>query len=115
MSHCKKHHQRFDACSECVAELKQIIVDQEIHAGDLEQHITDLEQKLAAANAEIARLKGTETYGCHLDLEPGQKTDRCVIDEGTPNECDRAMNLIREGKTKLNCRYWRIIQTDKLR
>lgn len=33
----------------------------------------ELEQRLADANAEIARLKDTETYGCYLDLEPGEK------------------------------------------
>lgn len=49
-NHCLLGH-----AEQHIAELKQIIVDQEIHTGDLEQHITEMEQRLAAAEAKIPR------------------------------------------------------------
>lgn len=56
-----------------------------------------------------------KTHGCHVDLEEGQKPDDCVMDFDAHQDCVYAMKLQREGKTKLQCEYWRpIAMTFKL-
>ena len=49
------------------------------------------------------------SHGCHVDLEEGQKPDACVLDEGRPQDCMYAGQLMRNGKTKLHCEYWKPI------
>ena len=51
--------------------------------------------------------EGVLKFGCHLELDPGQKPNECVIDEGTPHHCMYATNLVRDGKTKWNCPHWK--------
>ena len=45
-------------------------------------------------------------YGCHVDLEPGQQPDGCVIDEDRPYDCIYA----KQGMRKEQCEYWRIVK-----
>lgn len=49
-------------------------------------------------------------YGCHVDLDPDEEPDHCVIDEGRPQDCIYAQKGIR----KEQCEYWRIV-TPKLK
>lgn len=44
-------------------------------------------------------------YGCHVDLEPGQQPDGCVIDEDRHENCIYA----KPGMRKEQCKYWRIV------
>jgi len=44
-------------------------------------------------------------YGCHIDLEPSQEPEGCVIDEGALHNCIYA----KEGMRKEQCQYWRIV------
>jgi hypothetical protein len=46
-------------------------------------------------------------YGCHVDLEPGDMPDGCVIDTGNLRDCIYA----KEGMRKEQCEYWRIVTT----
>jgi hypothetical protein len=71
--------------------------------------------KLAAEmNKEtIEKMRFTEEYGCHVDLEPGQKPDSCVIDEGIPHTCIYAGTLVAQGKDKHACEYWQRIKRDR--
>ena len=48
-------------------------------------------------------------YGCHCDLDPGEKPDKCVIDEGRPFDCTKAQILIRDGKGRNDCDEWKQI------
>ena len=48
-------------------------------------------------------------YGCHCDLDPGQKPDKCVIDEGSPFDCTKAQRLLSEGKGRNDCDEWKPI------
>ena len=50
-------------------------------------------------------------YGCHCDLEPGQKPDECVIDT-SPVWCVHATQLLRDGKTREDCPYWREVKEE---
>lgn len=50
-----------------------------------------------------------KTHGCHVDLEDWQKPDDCVMDHDAHQDCVYAMQLQRDGKTKLHCEYWRPI------
>lgn len=43
-------------------------------------------------------------YGCHVDLEPGQEPDDCVIDTGDLFNCIYA----KESMRKEQCKYWKI-------
>ena len=49
-------------------------------------------------------------YGCHCDLDPGQKPDKCVIDEGIISDCAIAVKLLRDGKGRNDCSEWRPIE-----
>lgn len=47
--------------------------------------------------------------GCWLDdgaVDPALLPDACVIDEGAPHNCIYASELVRQGKGKLDCKYW---------
>ena len=46
-------------------------------------------------------------FGCYCELAPGEKPDGCVIDEGRPNDCVLAEQLLRTGKNKTSCPEWR--------
>jgi hypothetical protein len=59
----------------------------------------------ADAVRQITGRLGEIKYGCHVDLEPGQQPDGCVIDEERCPDCIHA----KEGMRKEQCRYWRII------
>lgn len=48
-------------------------------------------------------------YGCHVDLDPHMKPDGCVLDEGRPQDCVYAKKIIREGKGRDDCEYWKPI------
>lgn len=49
-------------------------------------------------------------YGCHLELEGDMQPDGCVIDDGHPDDCYVARDLVRQGKGRNACPYWRPIQ-----
>jgi len=47
--------------------------------------------------------------GCWLDdgaVDTALLPDACVIDEGAPHNCIYAQELVRQGKGKLDCKYW---------
>lgn len=45
-------------------------------------------------------------HGCHVDLEPGEMPDGCVLDEGRPQDCIYAQS----GMRKEQCSHWQIIK-----
>jgi len=49
-------------------------------------------------------------YGCHCELGENEKPDNCVIDEGHPDDCALATELLRSGKDKTSCPEWRVIK-----
>lgn len=52
-------------------------------------------------------------YGCHCDLETmpdGFVPDGCVIDDGIVDNCVYARRLVKEGKGRDDCGYWRPIK-----
>jgi hypothetical protein len=53
--------------------------------------------------------QGGVTHGCHCDIEQGFEPDGCVLDEGNPNDCVYAMQILRKGQEKEACSYWRPI------
>jgi len=63
-------------------------------------------------NEAISVLEGPSAnieYGCHCDLDPGDKPDGCVIDEGNISDCRNAEKLIAQGKGRNDCEEWRPI------
>jgi hypothetical protein len=52
-------------------------------------------------------------HGCHCDLEEGMEPDGCVLDEGRPQHCSLAGSLLRAGKDKTDCEYWRPIEVKR--
>ena len=52
-------------------------------------------------------------HGCHVDLHPGMKPDGCVLDDGRPENCIYAKRLLREGKDKTACEYWKPIEVTR--
>lgn len=70
-----------------------------------------LEDDEKAAEADlIARATSfLETRNCWLDdgqIEQSALPDTCVFDEGQPQNCVYAQQMIREGKGKLDCPCW---------
>jgi hypothetical protein len=59
----------------------------------------------ADAVAQMSKNLTKIQYGCHVDLEPGEKPDGCVIDTGHLNDCIYA----NPGMRKEQCEYWRIV------
>jgi len=53
------------------------------------------------------------SYGCHCDLESGQKPDGCVISSGRPQDCIYAEKLSKQGKGQWSCKYWMPFHSDK--
>jgi len=47
-------------------------------------------------------------YGCYCDLEEGQAPDDCVY-KNRPFDCIYASDLVNGGKTKWDCKYWKVI------
>jgi len=72
-------------------------------------------QFFAAMNALRAALEQPEQgpHGCHCDLEEGMEPDGCVLDEGRPEHCIYAGSLLREGKDKTACEYWKPIEVKR--
>lgn len=56
-----------------------------------------------------------EKFGCHCDLEPGQKPDECVLDFMNSSECVYAEILVKNGKSKEQCEYWKPIKRKRTR
>ena len=83
-------------------------------AMELERSIPDGPEKSAGMRKLLeakdcfvrASLEVAKKYGCHCDLEPGQKPDDCVIDTGRLNDCVHATY----GMKKEDCHYWRLIK-----
>ena len=69
------------------------------------------------AMAEAERLLAIEPaekpkrYGCHCELGPGEKPDDCVMDT-FPEDCVGATQLLRDGKTREDCPYWREVKEE---
>lgn len=86
--------------------------DQELNLGRLyEQFKSRLLQELSEAGLEIRPIQEPEKekeikYGCHCDLEKGQKPDKCVIDARDYEDCIHA----KPGMKKEECEYWRKIE-----
>lgn len=51
-----------------------------------------------------------EKWGCHCDLDVGESPDFCVLGIGRPQDCSYAERLLREGKGRNDCEWWRIIE-----
>jgi hypothetical protein len=60
-----------------------------------------------------AALEEPVPHGCHCDLEEGMEPDGCVLDEGRPEHCIYAGSLLREGKDKTACEYWKQIEVKR--
>lgn len=67
----------------------------------------ETEEALRAALAQLV------PHGCHVDLAHGRKPDGCVLDDGRPENCIYAKRLLREGKDKTACCYWKPIEVRK--
>ena len=59
---------------------------------------------------DCVALKFKHAYGCHCDLDPGMKPDKCVLDEGHSWDCTKAQQLLREGKGRNDCDEWKPIE-----
>jgi hypothetical protein len=46
---------------------------------------------------------------CHVDADEGIKFSDCVLDNARVNDCSEAKILVKEGKTKTDCKYWQQI------
>lgn len=66
-----------------------------------------------AITALRAALAQPAPHGCHVDLEEGMEPDGCVLDEGSPHKCIYANRLLREGKSKTACEYWKPIEVKR--
>ena len=62
------------------------------------------------AQDDCVALKFDHAYGCHCDLDPGMKPDKCVLDEGRSFDCTKAQQLLREGKGRNDCDEWKPIE-----
>jgi hypothetical protein len=51
------------------------------------------------------RISGDERWGCHVDLDPGQNPDACVLDTQEPDQCTHARELF-GGEGRSGCKYW---------
>ena len=54
--------------------------------------------------------KPESKFGCHCDLEPGQKPDGCVLDIDRPQDCVHARILLKQNQGRNDCGYWCIIK-----
>jgi hypothetical protein len=51
---------------------------------------------------------GAVSYGCHADLAPGEHPDGCVLDYGSPRDCDFGVFPSgRVRRSKKTCPHWR--------
>ena len=66
-----------------------------------------------AMNALRAALEEPVPHGCHCDLEEHMSPDGCVLDENMPDNCIYARRLLREGKGKTDCEYWKPIEVKR--
>ena len=73
----------------------------------------DVRQWRATAGALRAALAEPVPHGCHVDLDDDMEPDGCVLDEGSPHTCVYADRLLREGKNKTACNYWKPIEVKK--
>lgn len=75
---------------------------------------TNNERRTAAEQDLIERAESfLEVRNCWLDdgqIEQSALPDTCVFDEGQPYNCIYAENLLKEGKGKLDCKYWGVGQ-----
>lgn len=71
------------------------------------------EECKAAASALRAALAQPVPHGCHVDLDDDMEPDGCVLDEGSPRKCVHADRLLREGKDKTACEYWKPIEVKR--
>lgn len=78
-----------------------------INASVVHSSKIDLEAIIAAIPEPEPQIK----YGCHCDIENtvSGEPDDCVFDNGDVDDCVYAVELQREGKGKLACRYWKPI------
>ena len=67
----------------------------------------------AAIAALRAALEEPVPHGCHVDLDDDMEPDGCVLDEGSPRKCVHADRLLREGKNKTACKYWKPIEVKR--
>lgn len=59
-------------------------------------------------------VKNGVTYGCHIDLSPGERPDGCVLDYGCPSDCIMGTTASgRDRKSKWGCPYWKPDKWDK--
>jgi hypothetical protein len=65
------------------------------------------------ASALRAALAQPVPHGCHVDLDDDMEPDGCVLDEGSPRKCVHADRLLREGKDKTACEYWKPIEVKR--
>lgn len=58
-------------------------------------------------NCALAEAIKESKYGCWYDLEPDSEPDVCVLDYNMPGDCPYALKLVKEGRDKTACKYWR--------
>ncbi len=84
----------------------------EINGPDHMADVTRARNALKATTVQPAPVR----YGCHCDLEnmpEGYEPDGCVIDDGMEDDCVYATQLVREGKGKTACKYWKPVTAIK--
>ena len=92
--------------------LKQVLETLECWPGGRDMNELALQvMRVTAALRE--RLAQPVPHGCHIDLEPNMMPDGCVLDDGTPYNCIYAQSLLREGKDKTSCEYWKPIEVKR--
>jgi len=57
-------------------------------------------------------IRAGKRYGCHCDIDVDEQPDGCVLDYGTPADCNFAIFANgRERKSRWTCRNWRVVET----
>lgn len=56
-------------------------------------------------------LRDGKNYGCHVDLNPGEQPDGCVLDYDAPSDCVYAIHGNgRVRKSKWTCEHWKPVE-----
>lgn len=53
-------------------------------------------------------VSGPEQWGCFCDLDIYPVIpQKCVLDDGFPEDCKIAVDLFKDGRPKTDCKFWR--------
>lgn len=101
-------------------ELREVLAS--LHAVQNGSPLEKYDREWKAAMEEAERLLAIDAlqpppdkpkvYGCHCELGSGEKPDDCVMDT-FPEDCVSATQLLRDGKTREDCPYWREVKEEE--